>query len=70
MKTYTNADSDFTSADLIGENSLTTKVDTYTQEVRLASSFDGPLNFLIGGFYFKEDIKSDGVLLPIRKIDA
>ncbi|WP_294040112.1 TonB-dependent receptor [Sphingomonas sp.] len=62
VKTYTNADSDFTSADLIGENSLTTKVDTYTQEVRLASSFDGPINFLIGGFYFKEDIKSDGQL--------
>ena len=62
VKTYTNADSDFTSADLIGENSLTTKVDTYTQELRLASSFDGPINFLIGGFYFKEDIKSDGQL--------
>ncbi len=62
VKTYTNADSDFTSADLIGSNELTTKVDTYTQELRLASSFDGPLNFLIGGFYFKEDIKSDGSL--------
>ena len=62
VKTFTNADSDFTSADSIGENSLTTKVDTYTQEVRLASSFDGPINFLIGGFYFKEDIKSDGQL--------
>jgi len=62
VKTYTNADSDFTSADLIGENSLTTKVDTYTQEIRLASSFDGPVNFLIGGFYFKEDIQSDGQL--------
>ncbi|QDZ07370.1 TonB-dependent receptor [Sphingomonas panacisoli] len=62
VKTYTNADSDFTSADLIGSNALTTKVDTYTQELRLASSFDGPINFLIGGFYFKEDIKSDGQL--------
>ncbi|MEO5494868.1 MAG: TonB-dependent receptor [Sphingomonas sp.] len=62
VKTFTNADSDFTSADLIGSNQLTTKVDTYTQEVRLASNFDGPINFLIGGFYFKEDIKSDGSL--------
>ncbi|MDB5680168.1 TonB-dependent receptor [Sphingomonas bacterium] len=62
VKTYTNADSDFTSADLIGSNQLTTKVDTYTQELRLASSFDGPFNFLIGGFYFKEDIQSDGSL--------
>ena len=50
VKTFTNADSDFTSADSIGSNQLTTKVDTYTQELRLASNFDGPLNFLIGGF--------------------
>jgi iron complex outermembrane receptor protein len=60
--TKTNADSDFTSADLIGSNRLTTKVDTYTQELRIASDFDGPFNFLIGGFYFKENILSDGSL--------
>ena len=47
---------------MIGSNRLTTKVDTYTQELRLASNFDGPFNFLIGGFYFKEDILSDGSL--------
>ena len=60
--TRTNADSDFTSADLIGSNYLRTKVDTYTQEIRLASNFDGPVNFLLGGFYFKEDIDSSGML--------
>ena len=58
----TNQDSDFTSADLIGENSNHTKINTYTAEVRLASSYDGPLNFLIGGFYFHEDIDIDGQL--------
>jgi iron complex outermembrane receptor protein len=30
-----------------------------TQEFRLASSYDGPLNFLAGFFYFDEDLKID-----------
>ena len=54
----TDQDSDFTSADLIGQNANQTKIKTFTQEVRLASSFDGPLNFLIGGFYFNERVNS------------
>lgn len=56
VRSFTNQDSDFTSADLIGDNRADTDIDTYTQEVRIASDFDGPLNFLVGGFYFKEDI--------------
>ena len=56
VRSSTNQDSDFTSADLIGSNFADTTIDTYTQELRIASSFDGPLNFLLGGFYFKEDI--------------
>lgn len=52
----TNQDSDFTSADLIGSNLANTKIDTYTQELRIASDFDGPLNFLLGGYYFNEKI--------------
>ena len=61
VKSNTDQDSDFTSADLIGQNANLTNIKTFTQEVRLASSFDGPLNFLIGGFYFNEkiDIASD-----------
>lgn len=62
VKSYTNQDSDFTSADLIGENSARQKINTYTQELRLASNFDGPVNFLLGGFFFKEDIKSKAQL--------
>jgi outer membrane receptor protein involved in Fe transport len=53
---FTNQDSDFTSADLIGRNSQNLKIDTATQELRLASDFDGPLNFLLGGFLFDEKI--------------
>ena len=56
VRSFTNQDSDFTSADLIGSNFADTTIDTYTQELRIASDYDGPLNFLLGGFYFKEDI--------------
>ena len=57
VDSFTNQDSDFTSADLIGENRADTKIDTTTQELRFASNLDGPLNFLVGGFYFHEKIK-------------
>jgi len=53
---FTNQDSDFTSADLIGDNRNNTGIDTYTLEARIATDFDGPINFLLGGFYFKENI--------------
>lgn len=53
---FTNQDSDFTGLDSIGRNSADVKIDTFTQELRLASDFDGPLNFLFGGFYFNEKI--------------
>jgi iron complex outermembrane recepter protein len=62
VKSNTNQDSDFSSADLIGENRNKTKIDTYTQELRIASDFDGIFNFLIGGFYFKENIDIKGQL--------
>jgi outer membrane receptor protein involved in Fe transport len=57
VKALTNQDSDFTGADLIGENSQDLGINTFTQELRLTSDFDGPLNFLIGGYYFNEKIK-------------
>jgi outer membrane receptor protein involved in Fe transport len=62
VKGDTNADSDFTSADLIGANVGKTDISTFTQEVRLASKFNGPLNFLVGVFYFNEDIDTGGFL--------
>ncbi len=57
VRSDTNQDSDFTSADLIGQKSDDTAINTFTQELRLASDFDGPINFLIGGYYFNEKIK-------------
>lgn len=56
VRADTNQDSDFTAADLIGEKSDYVDIDTFTQEVRLTSDFDGPLNFLIGGYYFNEKV--------------
>lgn len=70
VDSFTNQDSDFTSADLIGDNRNTTKIRTFTQEVRLASDFDGPLNFLVGGYYFHEDIDLDARLTYGRNFRA
>ncbi|HWW56674.1 MAG TPA: TonB-dependent receptor [Sphingopyxis sp.] len=58
----TNQDSDFTAADLIGEKSDNVGIDTFTQEIRLTSDFDGPLNFLLGGYYFNEKVKQQSAI--------
>ncbi|WP_285713120.1 TonB-dependent receptor [Erythrobacter oryzae] len=54
-------DVDFTSADLTAEG-RNQGVDTFTQELRLTSDFDGPINFLLGGYYFDESISQDSFL--------
>jgi iron complex outermembrane recepter protein len=63
VRSTTNQDSDFTSADIIGFNGSDTSIDTYTFEARLASDFDGPLNFLVGAYYFRENIDVQSSLL-------
>ncbi len=62
VRSDTNQDSDFTSADIIGANRNATAIDTYTAELRIASDFDGFFNFLVGGYYFKEDIDISSAL--------
>ena len=63
VRTRTSDDSDFTAAEIISQVS-NTKINTFTQEVRLTSDFDGPVNFLLGGFYFDEkiDFNNDVIL--------
>ncbi len=39
-----------------GENIGDAEIETFTQELRIASDFDGPFNFLIGGYYFDERV--------------
>lgn len=50
-----NQDIDFTGAD-IASNKTANEISTFTQEFRLASDSDGPLNWLIGGFYQDEKL--------------
>ncbi|NVD43577.1 TonB-dependent receptor [Qipengyuania atrilutea] len=61
LSSFQQQDVDFSSADIVNEL-RDQSIDTFTQEVRLTSDFDGPLNFLLGGYYFKEDIVQDSGL--------
>ena len=58
----TNQDSDFTSLDILSANAAQGKIETLTQELRLASNFNGPVNGIVGGYYFDEDIAGTGQL--------
>jgi iron complex outermembrane receptor protein len=62
VRADTNQDSDFSAADLIGEKSDYVDIDTFTQELRLTSDFDGPVNFLVGAYYFHEKINQQSNL--------
>lgn len=55
-----NDDVDFNSADLIGDNGGEREIETFTQEVRFASNFDGPINGIVGAFYFNENVDQAG----------
>ncbi|MDE2597224.1 MAG: TonB-dependent receptor [Sphingomonadales bacterium] len=62
-KALTNQDSDFTSADLLSRNSQDLRIDTFTQELRASTDWDGPVNALLGAFYFHEKIDQSNQLL-------
>lgn len=61
LKNFLDQDVDFTSVDVVSEI-RDQRVNTFTQELRIASDFDGPFNFLLGGFYFDESISQDSRL--------
>ncbi|WP_066524792.1 TonB-dependent receptor [Erythrobacter sp. CCH5-A1] len=61
LKNFLDQDVDFTSANIVSEV-RDQEVQTFTQELRLTSDFDGPINFLLGGFYFDESIRQDSRL--------
>ena len=61
LKNLIDQDVDFTSADIVSEL-RDQQVGTFTQEFRIASDFDGPFNFLLGGFYFDESVTQDSAL--------
>ena len=63
-KISANQDVDFTSADIAsGANIGQADLETFTQEIRLASDFDGPLNFLIGGYFFDETARAQDQII-------
>jgi len=61
LKNFLDQDVDFTSVNVVSEL-RDQRVNTFTQELRVASDFDGPFNFLLGGFYFDESISQDSRL--------
>ena len=61
LRSFLYQDVDFTGADIVNEL-RDQSANTLTQEFRLASDFDGPLNFLLGGFYFDEAVRQSSGL--------
>ncbi len=62
-RAITDQDSDFTSADLIGSNFADVGLETFTQELRVAGNIADRIDFLLGAFYFNEDIDQQNRLI-------
>ncbi len=52
---FNSGDVEFTTAELVTEF-RDNRLKTFTQELRLTSTGDGPFKWLLGGFYFNEDV--------------
>ncbi|MFK8053373.1 MAG: TonB-dependent receptor [Woeseiaceae bacterium] len=52
-----DGDVDFTSADLVANNQNDWDIDTVTQEIRLQGTFGDSADWMIGGFYFSEEVE-------------
>ncbi len=59
---FENSDVDFTSAELISVNSGDTDIDTLTEELRLTSTGGDKLDWMIGGYFFDEQVRISNVL--------
>lgn len=53
---FNDSEADYTSAEIINSANNLAEIDTYTQEIRLTSTGDNDVDWMIGGFYFSEDI--------------
>ena len=53
------SDSDFTSLDILEDVFQSAEIDTFTQEFRIASNYDGRFNWQLGGTYFDETLDVD-----------
>ncbi|GMN03986.1 TonB-dependent receptor [Erythrobacter sp. MTPC3] len=61
LQNFFASDIDYSSAD-IANQTQDQDVETFTQELRITSDFDGPFNFLLGAFYFDESISQDSAI--------
>ena len=61
LENFFRSDIDYTAADIANEQ-REQKVETFTQEFRVATDWDGPFNFLLGGFYFDETISQESFI--------
>lgn len=57
LDSFFSIDTDFTSADL-ARNTSDTQIETFTQEIRIASTNGDKLDWMVGGFFFDEDVKT------------
>lgn len=55
-ESFSDIDADFNALNLLDSNIRNAELQTFTQELRLTSNFDGRFNFQVGGFYFNEDV--------------
>ena len=55
-QSFNDAEADFTGANIIDSASNDADIDTFTQEIRLTSTGDNVVDWMIGGFFFQEDI--------------
>ena len=61
LDNFFRSDIDYSGAD-IADEVRDQSVQTFTQEFRITSDWDGPINFLLGGFYFDETIEQDSFI--------
>ena len=61
--TFEALDIDFTSAPLTQTSPNDLNVDTFSQEIRLTSTGDGDLSWMLGAFYFDEEVKYDSEVI-------
>ena len=52
-------DADFTSSDILSTNWSETDIDTFTQELRWSSNGGEKFDWMVGGFFFDEDVSYD-----------
>jgi len=62
-ESVTAQDSDFSTADLIYPNSQDLRIDTFTQEFRIAGTIGDRVDLLLGAFYINEDVDQSNQLL-------